>query len=85
MERLWYRTGLHGNVSLFGWPEWVHLGAGQADGGWCLGLGPELEQSIPPEMSGGGGSQRLRGTESWECTEVKIGRESVVFTEGQES
>lgn len=84
-ERLWYRTGLHGNDSLFGWPEWVHLGAGQADGGWCLVLGPELEQSIPPEMSEGGGSQRLRRTESWECTEVKIGRESVVFTEGQES
>lgn len=69
------------SISLFGWPEWVCLGAGQAAGVGCFVLGSELEQSTPPKMSRGMWSQRPRRPESQGYTEVKLGKQSVVSTE----
>lgn len=64
-------------------PEWVCLGAGQAVGGRCLVLGSELEQSTPPKMSRCVWSQRPRRPESQGYPKVKLGKQSVVSTEGK--
>lgn len=60
--------------------------SGRADGGQCLVLGSELEQSTPSEMSKGGWNQRPRRPEFLECTKDGLGKLwSLVKAEGQES
>lgn len=72
------------NAYLFGWPEWVHPSAGQAGGGRCLVLGPELEPT-PPWAVQRGKEPGAGRPESLERTEAELGKLlSVVNTEGQE-